>query len=72
MDDFINVIKGYPKVQLIVKDVSDKYIKLPPIYQTKIGNDTLVQKDFLKELINILGTTIVDKDIEIKMDISKM
>ena len=36
----------------------DKYNRLPYKYQSKIGYDTLIQNVILKELINIMGTTI--------------
>ena len=36
MDDFINVIKRDPKVQIKIKDMSDKYNRLPYTYQSKI------------------------------------
>ena len=70
MDDFINVIKKDPKVQIKIKDILDNYIKLPYNYQSKIGYDTLIQNVILKELINLMGTTITDIDMELKMKIS--
>ena len=39
MDDFLNVIKRDPKVQTKMKDISDKYIKLPYNDQSKVGYD---------------------------------
>ena len=48
----------------------DRYIKLPYKYQSKIGYDSLVQNVTLKELINKMGATITDLDIELKMKIS--
>ena len=53
-------------------DISDKYNRLPYIYQSKIGYDNLIQNMILKELINIMGTTITDIDIELKMKISRI
>ena len=50
----------------------DRYMKLPYNYQTKIGYDTLIQIVILKELFNIMGTTITDLDIELKMKISRI
>ena len=50
----------------------DKYNRLPNIYQSKIGYDTLIQNVILKELINILGTTITDLDIELKIKICRI
>ena len=48
----------------------DKYNKLFCNYQSKMGIDTLIQNVILKELINLIGATIVDIDINIKMKIS--
>ena len=50
----------------------DSYNRLPYIYQSKIGYDTLIQNVILIKLIKILGTTIVDIDIELKMKISRI
>ena len=44
MNGFTNVIKRDPHVQIKIKDILDKYIKLSLIYQSKIGYDTLIQK----------------------------
>ena len=49
----------------------DRYNRLPYKYQSKIGYDTLIQNVNLKELIIIMGTTITDLDIEVKMKISR-
>ena len=67
MDDFINVTKKDSKVQTKIKSLSDKYNRLPCNFQSKIGYDTIIQNVILKELINIMGTTITDLDIEFKM-----
>ena len=72
MDDFINVIKKEPKVQLKTKDMLDKDNRLSLIYQSKIENDTLIQRIILKEMLNILGTTIADLAVELKMEISRV
>ena len=69
MDDFVNVIKTEPQVQIRIKDMLGIYNRLPYIYQSKRRYDTSIQKDVLKELINIMGTTITDLDIELKMKI---
>ena len=71
MDVFINVIKRDSKVQ-IKKDMLDKYNRLPFNYQSKTGCDTLIQNVFPKEMINLMATTIVDTDIEIRMEISRI
>ena len=72
MDDFINVIKKDPKVQTKINNMLDRYNRLPYKNQSKIGYDTLIQNVILKELINIMGTTITDLDIELKMKISRI
>ena len=33
MDEFVNVIKTDPKVQMKIKDMSDRYNRLPYNYQ---------------------------------------
>ena len=72
MDDFIDVFIGDPKIQIKVKDVLDKYIRLPFNYQSKIGYDALIQNVTLKERINLMATTIVDIDLELKLKISSI
>ena len=72
MEDFINVIRKDPRVRVKINDTLDRYNRLPYNYQSKIGNDTLIQNVILKELINILGGTITDLDTELKMKISRI
>ena len=72
MEDFINVIRKDPKVRIKINDTLDRYNRLPYIYHSKIGYDTLIQNVILKELINIMGGTITDLDIELKMKISRI
>ena len=72
MDDFINVFKRDPKVQKKIKYMLDKYNRLPHNYQSKIGYDTLIQNVILKKMINIMGTTIVDIDLESKIRTSRI
>ena len=72
MDDFINVIKRDPKVQMKIKDVLINCIKLPYKYESKVGYDTLIQNVIPKKLKNLKGATIVDIDIELKMEINGM
>ena len=50
----------------------DKYIKLSLNYQSKIGYDTSFQNVILKKIINIMGITLVDIDIETKMKYSRI
>ena len=71
-NDFVNVIRKDPKVRVKINDMSDRYKRLPYNYQSKIGCDTLIQNVILKELINIMGTTITDLDKELKMKISRI
>ena len=72
MDAFINIFRKDPKVRVKINDMLDRYNRLPYNYQSKIGYDTLIQNLFLKELINITGTTIIDLDIELKMTFSRI
>ena len=72
MDDFVNVIRKDPKVRVKLNDMLDRYNRLPYIYQSKIGYDTLIQNVNFKELIYIMGMTITDLDKELKMKISRI
>ena len=72
MEDFVNIIRKDPKVRVKINDMLDKYNRLPYVYQSKIGYDTLIQNMILKELIKIMGMTITDLDIELKMKISRI
>ena len=47
-------------------------MRLPYNYRSKIGYDTLIQNVILRELINIMGTTLTDLDMELKMKISRI
>ena len=71
MEAFINVIKKDPKVRIKTNDMLDRYNRLLYNYQSKIGYDTLIQNVILKEIINIMGTTITDLKRELKMKISR-
>ena len=46
----------------------DKYIRLLYKYKSKIESDTLIQNVILEEMIYLLGTTIVDIDIELEFE----
>ena len=50
----------------------DRHTRLSSNYQSKIENDCLIQNVILKELINIMGRTIPDLDIELKMKNSRI
>ena len=71
MDAFVNVIRNYPKVRVKINDMLDRYMRLPYNYRSKIGYDALIRNFILKELINVMGTTITDLDIELKLKISR-
>ena len=71
MEDFKNVIRKDPKVRIKTNVMLDRYMSLPYDFQPKTGYDTSIQNVILKELINIMGTTITDLDIELKMKISR-
>ena len=72
MDDFVNVIRKDPKVRVKLNDMLDRNNRLSYNYQSKKGYDTLIQNVILKELFNIMGGTITDLDIELKMKISRI
>ena len=72
MEDLVNVIRKDPKVRNKINDTLDRCMILPYKYQSKIGYDCLIQNIILKELINIMGETITDLDIELKMKISRI
>ena len=72
MEDFVNVIRKDPKVRNKINDTLDTYMRLPYEYQSKIGSDCLIQNINLKELINKMGGTITDLDIQLKMKISRI
>ena len=72
MEDFINVIRKSPKVRIKINDMLDRYNRLPYNYQSKIGYDTLIQNMILKELVNVMGITITDLDIELKLKINRI
>ena len=50
----------------------DRCNRLPLKYHLKIGYDSLIQNIVLIELKNIMGTTITDLDIELKMKSSRV
>ena len=72
MDGFVNVIKKDPKVRIKIKDMCDRYNRLPYNYQSKTGHDTLIQNVILKELLKKVATTITDLNIELKIKISRI
>ena len=72
MEAFVNFIKKDPKVRIKINDMLYRYNRLPYNYQSKKGYDTLIQNVILKELINIMGGTITDLDVESKMKISRI
>ena len=49
----------------------DRYMRLTYNYQSIISYDILIQNVILKDMINIMGGTITDLDIELKMKISR-
>ena len=68
----MNVIKKDPKVRIKINDMLDRYNNLPFNFQSKIGYDALIQNVILEKLINIMGTTITDLDLDLKMKISRI
>ena len=72
MNDFINIIEKYPQAQIKLKYLLDKYSNLPYNYHSKIGYDTSIQSVIFNDLLKLMGTTIVDAGIELKMKISRI
>ena len=71
-NDSVNAIRTNPKVRVKINDMLDRYSRLPLIYQSKIGCDTLIQNVVLKEKINTIGAAITDLDIDLKVKISRI
>ena len=67
----MNAIKKYPKVRNKVNVMLDIFMSLPYDFQSQIGYNSLIQNVILKELINIMGTTITDLDIQVRKKISR-
>ena len=65
------MIRKDRKLRIKIIDTLDRYMRLPYNYRSEIGYDCLVQNIIAKELVNIMGTTITDLDIELKMKISR-
>ena len=55
MDAFINVIRKDLEVQIEIFDMLDRYNRLPPKCQSKVGFDTLIQNVILTELLDIIN-----------------
>ena len=70
MDGFINVTKKDSLVRNKMNDMLDRFNRIPFKYQSKKGYDCLFHNVFHKELINIMGTTLTNLDIEFKMKTS--
>ena len=49
-----------------------KYITLAYKYQSKTRNDTFIHNVTLKETINLKGATVVDIDIETKLETTRI
>ena len=71
MEYFINVIEKDPQIRNKINNMLDRYNRLPYKYQSKIGYDSLIQNINFKALINIMGTTITDIDLELKLKNSR-
>ena len=72
MEAFLNIVRKDPKVRIKINDTLDRYMRLPYKDQSRIGYDTLKQIIILKELNNIMSTTITDLDIELTKKISRI
>ena len=72
MDSFTNDIEKDSQVRTKINIMLDIYNRLPSNCQAKIGYDCLIQNVVLEELINFLGTTITDLNMELKMKIGRI
>ena len=55
------------KVRVKTNNMLDRYMSLSYEYPSRIGYDALIQSVILKEVINIMSTTITDLDRELKI-----
>ena len=69
---FVNVIREDPFVCMKINIMLDRYNRLSYDHKIEIVYDNLIQNIILKELINIMGITITDLDMELKMKISRI
>ena len=67
MEDSIEVIKKDPKIRSKINILLDRYMSLPYDFQSRIGYNSLIQNNILKELIIIMAMKINDLDIELKI-----
>ena len=72
MEAFVNMNKKDLKVRNKKNVMLDRYMSLPFDFQSKTGNNSLIQNIILKELNNIMAMTINDLDLELKMKISRI
>ena len=66
MKAFIKVIEIDPFVCMKINFMLDRYNRITYDHRFKIVYDKLIQDIILKELINLMGTTITDLDIDLK------
>ena len=69
---FVNVIRRDPKVRIETDDMLDRYNRLLPEYQSKIGYVTLIKNVILEESMNRMSSRLTDLEIELKMKISRI
>ena len=72
MDDIKDVNKTDPQKRIKINVILVRYNRLPYKFQSRIGYDSLIQNVILKELIKIMGKTITDLDIELKLKKSRI
>ena len=72
MNDFKNLIKRDPQVQITLKDMLDRYNKIPYIYLSETGYDTLIQNVILEGILNLMGSKLVDIDKQLKKNIVRI
>ena len=72
MDDIKDVNKTDPQKRIKINVILVRYNRLPYKFQSRIGYDSLIQNVILKELMKIMGKTITDLDIELKLKKSRI
>ena len=65
-------MKKVQKYEIKKNNMLDRYNRLPLKYQSKIGYDSSIHNVILKELLNIMASTITVLDIELKIKISRI
>ena len=72
MTDFIKIIKKYTKIQNDISNIVDKYNNQSYATKSILGKNALIQSSNYIEVVNIMGDTINDMDVEIEQKDNKI